>query len=104
MSEDTNETQETAGVIAPPPLIYGGALLAGLLAKALLPAGFLPRRAARALGAPLIGSGLLLFVSSLRAMRQQETDVRPHKPTTSLVLQGPYRFTRNPIYLRFTLI
>jgi protein-S-isoprenylcysteine O-methyltransferase Ste14 len=104
MSEDANETRGTAGVIAPPPLIYGGALLAGLLAKALFPAGFLPRRFAQALGAPLIGSGLLLFVSSLRAMRREETDVRPNRPTTSLVLHGPYRFTRNPIYLGFTLV
>jgi protein-S-isoprenylcysteine O-methyltransferase Ste14 len=31
------------------------------------------------------------------------TDVRPDKPTTSLVIEGPYHFTRNPIYLGFTL-
>ena len=104
MSEDANETRGTAGVVARPPLIYGGALLAGLLAKALFPDGFLPPKLARALGAPLIGSGLLLFISGLRSMRRAETDVRTHKPTTSLVLQGPYRFTRNPIYLGFTLV
>ncbi len=101
---DDNDTPNNAGVIAPPPLIYGGALGAGLLAKALFPATFLPRGAARALGIPLTGAGLLLFISSLRALRRAETDVRPYKPTTSIVAEGPYRFTRNPIYLGFTLV
>ena len=101
---DENDTPNNAGVIAPPPLIYGGALGAGLLAKALFPATFLPRGAARALGIPLTGAGLLLFISSLRALRRAETDVRPYKPTTSIVAEGPYRFTRNPIYLGFTLV
>ncbi len=101
---DDNDTPNNAGVIAPPPLIYGGALGAGLLAKTLFPATFLPAGATRALGVPLTGAGLLLFISSLRALRRAETDVRPYKPTTSIVAEGPYRFTRNPIYLGFTLV
>ena len=103
MSDEPNGAPETAGVVAPPPLIYGGALAVGLLAKALFPAGFLPRPVARLLGLPLVGGGLILFLSSLRAMRGAGTDVRPDKPTSSLVVEGPYRFTRNPIYLGFTL-
>ncbi len=90
-------------MVAPPPLIYAGALAAGLLANALFPIAFLPRRVTRLLGLLLLGAGLLLFLSSLRAMHQAGTDVRPDKPTSSLVVEGPYRFTRNPIYLGFTL-
>lgn len=103
MSDKPNEAPDTAGVVAPPPLIYAGALAVGLLAKALFPAALLPRPVARALGLPLLGVGLLLVLSSLRTMRRAGTDVRPHKPTSSLVVEGPYRFTRNPIYLGFTL-
>ena len=84
-------------------MIYAGALAAGLLAKPLFPTAFLPHRVARLLGLPLLGAGLLLFLSSLRTMRRAGTDVRPDKPTSSLVVEGPYRFTRNPIYLGFTL-
>ncbi len=103
MSDEPNEAPDTAGVVAPPPLIYAGALAAGLLAKTLFPTAFLPRTVARLLGLPLLGAGLLLFISSLRTMRRAGTDVRPDKPTSSLVIEGPYRFTRNPIYLGFTL-
>ena len=84
-------------------MIYTGALAAGLLADTLFLTAFLPCRVTRLLGVPLLGAGLLLFLSSLRSMRRAETDVRPNKPTSSLVIEGPYRFTRNPIYLGFTL-
>jgi protein-S-isoprenylcysteine O-methyltransferase Ste14 len=104
MSDNSNEAPDTAGVVAPPPLIYAGALTAGLLAKTLFPVRFLPRTVARALSGPLVGSGLLLFFFGLRAMHRAGTEVRPDKPTTSLVIEGPYRFTRNPLYLGFTLV
>jgi protein-S-isoprenylcysteine O-methyltransferase Ste14 len=104
MSDTPSETPDTAGVVAPPPLIYADALAAGVLSKALFPVGFLPRTVARALGLPLIGSGLLLFFSGLLTMHRAGTEVRPDRPTTSLVVEGPYRFTRNPIYLGFTLV
>jgi protein-S-isoprenylcysteine O-methyltransferase Ste14 len=103
VSDKSNEAPDTAGVVARPPLIYGGVLAAGLLAKTSFPAAFLPRKVARLVGLPLLGAGLLLFISSLRTMRRAGTDVRTYKPTSSLVVEGPYRFTRNPIYLGFTL-
>src|SRR5690606_14783138 len=36
--------------------------------------------------------------------RDARTHVEPHKPTTALVVTGPYRYTRNPIYLGFLLL
>jgi protein-S-isoprenylcysteine O-methyltransferase Ste14 len=84
------------------PLIYGGALAAGLLAKTLFPIDFLPRRVMGLLGLPLLSIGLLPFLSSLRSLRLARTDARPHKPTSSLDIEDPYHFTRNPIYLGFT--
>ena len=104
MSDNPNEAPDTAGVVAPPPLIYAGALSVGLLAKTLFPVRFLPGTVARTLGGPLVGSGLLLLLSGLRAMHRLGTDVSPYKPTSSLVVDGPYRFTRNPLYPGFTLV
>jgi protein-S-isoprenylcysteine O-methyltransferase Ste14 len=91
-------------VVAPPPLLYAGAVTVGLLAKALFPVRFLPRTVTLTFGGPLVGSGLLLVLSGLRAMRRAGTEVRPDRPTTSLVIDGPYRFTRNPLYLGLTLM
>lgn len=95
---------DNPGVVAPPPLIYGGALAAGLLAHRLRPAPFLPPSLSKALGWPLLGGGLLLGRFGVRALRGAGTNVNPYKPVTAFVSEGPYRFTRNPLYLGLTLM
>ncbi len=95
---------DNPGVAAPPPLVFGGALAAGLLAHRLRPTPFLPRAVARPLGWLLLGGGLLLGGSGIRALRNAGTNVDPYKPTTAFVAVGPYRFTRNPLYLALTMM
>jgi protein-S-isoprenylcysteine O-methyltransferase Ste14 len=46
----------------------------------------------------------MLFVLSFREFRAAGTSVRGTKPTTAIVRTGPYRFSRNPIYLSFILL
>jgi protein-S-isoprenylcysteine O-methyltransferase Ste14 len=103
MSED-GRGADNPGVVAPPPLIYGGALAAGLLANRLRPTPFLPRPLARPIGLGLVAGGLAVVFSGLRAMRRAGTNVDPYKPSTAIVTEGPYRFTRNPLYVGFTLV
>jgi protein-S-isoprenylcysteine O-methyltransferase Ste14 len=100
MSDDARGTPDNPGVIAPPPLIYAGALLLGILANRLSPIPFLPRGLSRALGWPLIVVGSL----GVREMKRAGTNVDPYRPATAIVTGGPYRFTRNPLYLSMTLI
>jgi protein-S-isoprenylcysteine O-methyltransferase Ste14 len=57
----SSDEQDNAGVVAPPPLIYLGALLFGLLLNRRFPIAFLPRRIARSLGWTLLCSGVLLL-------------------------------------------
>ena len=103
MSGEKNNA-DNPGVIAPPPLIYAGALAAGLLANRRYRIPFLPRRLARKLGWPLVACGLAVGFLGAREMRRAETNLDPRKPATTMVTGGPFRYTRNPLYLSMTLI
>lgn len=104
MSDETRNSADNPGVIAPPPLIYAGALAAGLLANRLRPIPFLPPAVGRILGPSLIVGGALVGILGFRAMSRAGTNVDPYKPSTAIVEEGPYRYTRNPLYVGMTLI
>jgi protein-S-isoprenylcysteine O-methyltransferase Ste14 len=104
MSDDARGAPDNPGVVAPPPLIYAGALALGLVANKLYPMAFLPRAVSRVLGLPLIFGGLAIGLLGFREMRRAETNVDPYKPATAIVTEGPYRFTRYPLYLGMTLV
>ena len=106
MSEEPRDNApDNPGVVAPPPLIFAAALIAGLLdnraRRIPLP---LPRAFSRTLGPVLVVKGSSLCVWGSLEMRRAGTNVDPYAPATVIVEGGPYRFTRNPIYLGFTAI
>ena len=90
------------GVIAPPPLLFAGPWLGGLLLQRLLP---LPRMpvAPRLAGPPLIAAGLGLGGWVIWTMQRAGTPVDPYEAPTALVTAGPFRLTRNPAYVSLTL-
>jgi len=47
---------------------------------------------------------IALFVSAVRTLRAAGTPIPGNRPTTTIVRAGPYRFSRNPIYLAFSLL
>jgi len=97
------DRQETSGVIAPPPLIYLAGLVTGLLLSAAAPIPFLPRGLVQALGAILIVTAVGVAFWGIREMRRAGTSVDPRDPTTALVTNGPFGFSRNPLYVSLTL-
>ena len=99
-----NDEQDKPGIVAPPPLIYLGTLIFGLLLSRRFPIPFLPRRMARGLGWPLLGGGVLLLGWFEWAMRRAGTPTNPYKPSSGIVTEGPFRYTRNPGYLSLALI
>ena len=99
-----DDEQDKAGVVAPPPLVYLGALVFGLLLNRSFPVGFLPRRMSRGIGWPLVGAGALLLGWFERAMRQADTPASPYKPVSQIATGGPFRYTRNPGYLSMAMI
>ena len=98
MSAAENQ-RDVPGVIAPPPLILLGFILAGLGLDLIQPAPFLPQTLQYALGAVLIALGLALAGSAIVCFLRAGTNVPTRLPATALVRAGPYRFTRNPIYV-----
>jgi protein-S-isoprenylcysteine O-methyltransferase Ste14 len=94
---------DTPGVIAPPPLIYLAALIIGVILHYLAPTPFMPRGFAYGLGAILILIGVWIVISGRQAMLKAGTAISPTVPTTALVIVGPFRFTRNPLYAGVTL-
>ncbi len=93
-----------AGVIAPPPLIYSGALAVGMGLHKLVPLPVLPRSLARPLGWLLIGLSAAPGLSAPAILLRSKTALLPHHSTTMIVSTGPFKYTRNPIYLSFTLL
>ncbi|MEO5565052.1 MAG: isoprenylcysteine carboxylmethyltransferase family protein [Luteimonas sp.] len=89
----------------PPPVIVGlCAGLAWVLARST--PGFTDLLPARlAIAAALVLAGVLLALSGLLAFRKIGTTANPHTPgkSNAIVRSGPYRFTRNPMYLGLTL-
>ena len=98
------DEQDNPGIVAPPPLIYLGALIFGLLLNRRLPIGFVPRGIARGLGWSLLGAGALLLGWFEWAMWQADTSSNPYKPVKHIATEGPFRYTRNPGYLAMTMI
>ena len=68
-----------------------------------MPLPFLPGTLAVPLGVPLVAVAIALFSYSVAKFRAAGTPVPARKPTTVIVRTGPYRFSRNPIYLAFSL-
>src|SRR2546425_38334 len=98
MSDASNDT---SGVGFPPPLLYAGGFAVGYGAHRLLPIRLWPTPTTleSVLGWGLLIAGVLLAASAAYLFRRAGTTPNPAKPTSALVIWGPYRFTRNPMYV-----
>ncbi|MFN2563438.1 MAG: isoprenylcysteine carboxylmethyltransferase family protein [Gemmatimonadaceae bacterium] len=95
---------DTAGVVAPPPLIYLAAIVAGAVLERVWRWRIPTARWGAVLGALLIGAAIVLLAWAVREFARTQTSPKPHEPTTAIVTSGPFGFTRNPIYIAFTLV
>lgn len=83
-----------------PPAPYAAALLGGWWLDRHVHALPLEWGAAnRPLGWLLVGLGLALFGWAVAAFRRHHTTVNPYRGASELCIDGPFRFSRNPIYV-----
>ncbi len=92
---------DNSGVRFPPPLFYVLALAGGYALQKRWPMPTLPGPpgAVRAAGILLALAGAAVAASAVRTFVRAGTSPNPTRPTAALALNGPYRFTRNPMYL-----
>jgi len=94
---------DTAGVIAPPPLLLAATIVLGLLLDWMVPAYILatllswPTRIVIAV-ILIVPAGFLQF-AAMRGFRAAGTRVEPWKPSTALVTGGIFAWLRNPMYV-----
>jgi protein-S-isoprenylcysteine O-methyltransferase Ste14 len=58
----------------------------------------------RGVGAVPLAGGLLTGLWAIGLFRRRDTTIIPFEQSSSLIVDGPYRLSRNPIYLSMVLV
>ena len=95
---------DNPGVVVRPPLLYGGMFIAALVLRTFWPMPILRHPVTPWLGLVLLMLGLAIVIPGRRALQAAGTNVNPSLPTTAIVASGPFRFSRNPLYVGLTLL
>jgi protein-S-isoprenylcysteine O-methyltransferase Ste14 len=87
-----------------PPFVYLFAIVAAVALDFMQPLRFLPNELGALIGIPIVVAALVLSLLSARRFKAAGTPVPGNRPTTAIVRSGPYRWSRNPIYLAFSVL
>src|SRR5882724_3497322 len=107
MAVTDDPSSDNAGVRIVPPAVYLGGLAIGYILDLIWHLPIAPpgwSLAVRLVGVVILALGVSIMLSAVALFRRLGTKVAPWEPTTKLALDGPYRFTRNPMYLGMALI
>ena len=96
----------TLRVPLPPPALFALTFGAGVAAAHLRPFGFLPEGipVRLAVGLPVFGMALAIGLWSFATFRRQGTSAQFGEEVSSLIRTGPYRLSRNPLYVALLLV
>ncbi len=100
----TEKNEDHAQVMVPPPMVFLGYLIGALILNWVVPLPTPWIYIMRIVGGLAVVAGILFVSSAFSQMMKTHTSPDPHQSVATLVTEGPYRFTRNPIYLGFFLI
>lgn len=100
----TGQVPDRANVVAFPPLLFVSTFAVGLLLRYLLPTPLLPRQTSLLIGMVPLLLGLPILLLAFRQMIRNKTTINPGGTTTTIVSNGLYAHTRNPMYIALSLI
>jgi protein-S-isoprenylcysteine O-methyltransferase Ste14 len=95
---------DSAGVKFPPPFVYAAAVVGGLLVNRRWPIAIGGGMLRDVIGGVLVALWLALTFGSIGLFWRRHTSIIPNRPASTLVAAGPYRFTRNPMYVGLALL
>lgn len=98
-AEPPRTTPDRPSVVVLPPVLLAGAILLGLALDRLAPLGGDWPSPWRLFGLLLALAAATLALLAERRFKRHGTNVMPTRPTTAIIKDGPYAYTRNPIYL-----
>jgi protein-S-isoprenylcysteine O-methyltransferase Ste14 len=98
-------SQHGANVHFPPPLVFVGFTLLGVTLRYTVgPIPFPGMSWTRLVGIVILLAGITIIISARTLFARTGQSPAPWKPTPELLLRGPYRFTRNPMYVGATCV
>ena len=102
--DEMQQTPVHAGVAFHPPFLLALCIAAGFGARWLIPLTFVPTGVSTRVGPVVTTLSLGIFSWAVYAMRSGGASIPTGEPTDAIVVRGPYRFSRNPIYLAMLLL
>jgi protein-S-isoprenylcysteine O-methyltransferase Ste14 len=101
---DMTDSNDAPNVKIIPPLVYLAGIVIGFIATIWMPTKVVPNSVAWTVGGILILCGAVLTGSAVLTFKDVGTTVRPDRAASTLVIAGPYKISRNPMYLGLALV
>jgi protein-S-isoprenylcysteine O-methyltransferase Ste14 len=102
----SKDQKDNTGIVQSPPLIFAVLLAAGLLLNNFFPLNILPNSDAllKMSGNVLIVIYVIINIPTITMMVRKKTGISTHKQTTALVMNGFFKYSRNPLYFSLLLL
>ncbi|MBW4022398.1 MAG: isoprenylcysteine carboxylmethyltransferase family protein [Proteobacteria bacterium] len=101
----TADSRDSFLLLIPPPVQYAAGFGFGLLAEWLVPwrPAWMQSDVVRGVGGALVAGAIILAGASVGLFLSRRTTVIPHGRPSTLVTDGPFAVTRNPMYVAMTV-
>jgi protein-S-isoprenylcysteine O-methyltransferase Ste14 len=104
MSANTQARQGARVIFIPPPLYYAAGLAGGGAINSVVTLPLGGRPATTLAGVAVAALGLALTFAGVAAVVRHRTTIVPHHPVSTLLTDGAYRLSRNPMYTGLAIV